>query len=66
MLATNCYIDRSSNIALGIIFSFITLGLIITGFLYMPVLSFLLAVFSFGMSLRYFFIQKDVTCLFPD
>ena len=64
MLATNCYIDRSSNIALGIIFSFITLGLIITGFFYIPVLSFLLAVFSFGMSLRYFFVQKDVTCLF--
>ena len=64
MLATNCCTNRNSNVALGIIFSFVTLGLIITGFFYVPALSFLLAVLSFGMSLRFFFIQKDITCLF--
>jgi hypothetical protein len=64
MLATNCCTDRNSNVAFGIIFSFITLGLIITGFFYVPVLSFLLAVLSFGIALRFFFVQKDITCLF--
>ena len=64
MIKTNCYTKRDANITVGIIFLLLTIMLIVTGITFYPVILFLLAALSFGMALRFFFIQKDVTCLF--
>jgi hypothetical protein len=55
---------RSSNIEFGIFFGFLTLALIITGFYFSPGIPFILAAVSLGISLRFFFAQRDVTCIF--
>lgn len=62
---TNCDINRGRYITLGILFALLTLALLITGFWYVPVLFFILAAVSFGVSLKLFFVQRDVTCLMP-
>ena len=64
MLATNCNNDKTLNITLGIIFLLLTLILIVAGIGFFHVIFFILALFSFGTSLLFFFKQKDVTCLF--
>ena len=64
MLRANCYTKRDLNITLGVIFLMLSILLILTGLTFLHVISFLLAALSFGMALRFFFIQKDITCLF--
>ena len=66
MMETNCKMNRSLNIVFGTIFLLLTFVLIITGIEVFHAMFFLLAAFSFGMALRFYFAQKDITCLFPE
>ena len=64
MARTNCNRERGMNLGFGFFFSFLTMAFIMTGFYFYPVILFLLAAVSLGISLRFFFAQRDVTCLF--
>ena len=60
MANTDCKIDRGANIGFGVFYGFLALALTITGFMFHPVIFFLLAAVSLGVALWLFFTQKDV------